>query len=229
MTTTHACATPPSIQSLSPSHASTRFIPEFGDTQVPQANSTLEGLLDRSSLMDVPYRGERPRTCVKCIFVSASSANKKRQAGRAVSNPVGCTCEDHVWFARSWLVLNTLFQRFVSRRTPEFWLDCTKTCELNCPPNPPLPFSLVTSGMQRQHLLVYLAALDEPLATGLESQINFQPYPGFNMATSGYADFFATEVTSTGTGWRERRSIHVFCVVALSDFGLFDRRRYKYT
>ena len=124
---------------------------------------------------------------------------------------------------------NTLFQRFVSRRTPEFWLDCTKTCELNCPPNPPLSFSLVTSGMQRQHLLVYLAALDEPLATGLESQINFQPYPGFNMATSGYADFFATEVTSTGTGWRERRSIHVFCVVALSDFGLFDRRRYRCT
>lgn len=75
---------------------------------------------------------------------------------------------------------------------------------------------------------MYLAALDEPLATGLESQINFQPYPGFNMATSGYADFFATEVTSTGTGWRERRSIHVFCVVALLDFGLFDRR-YKYT
>eukprot|EP00752_Nemacystus_decipiens_P005758 g5207.t1 len=76
------------------------FIPGFTDTQVPDANDTVADLLDRSSLMDVPYRG-----------------------------------------------------------------------------------------MQRQHLLVYLAALDEPLVTGLDAHVNFQPYPGFNMNASGYADF----------------------------------------
>lgn len=33
-------------------------------------------------------------------------------------------------------------------------------------------------GMQRQHGLVYLAALEEPGSTGLDSQINFQGFPG---------------------------------------------------
>lgn len=72
--------------------------------------------------------------------------------------------------------------------------------------------------MQRQHILVYLAALDEPLATGLESQINFQPYPGFNMAAAGYADFGTPEV-SAGPG--SERSIHAFSVVAMPCGSLF--------
>lgn len=33
-------------------------------------------------------------------------------------------------------------------------------------------------GMQRQHGLEYLAALAEPDSTGLDSQINFQAFPG---------------------------------------------------
>eukprot|EP00903_Cladosiphon_okamuranus_P013851 g12888.t1 len=45
---------------------------------------------------------------------------------------------------------------------------------------------------QRQHPLSYLAALDDPSATGLDSQVNSQPYPGFNIATSAYADFGVT-------------------------------------
>lgn len=71
---------------------------------------------------------------------------------------------------------------------------------------PPLP----TPGMQRQHLLVYLAALDEPLATGLDSQINFQPYPGSDMAE--YAVWGTTGV-STGqrTGRFTRSPSFLYC------------------
>lgn len=64
--------------------------------------------------------------------------------------------------------------------------------------------------MQRQHLLVYLAALDDPLATGLDSQINFRPYPGLPMAP--YDDWGLTGV-STGTGLRSR---FAFCAFAIS-------------
>ncbi|CAN0541957.1 unnamed protein product, partial [Ectocarpus sp. 8 AP-2014] len=33
------------------------FIPEFAAGQVPEAGGSLESLLNRSSLMDVPFRG----------------------------------------------------------------------------------------------------------------------------------------------------------------------------
>ncbi|CAM9752851.1 unnamed protein product, partial [Hapterophycus canaliculatus] len=36
---------------------SSRFIPEFASDEFPEAGSSLEGLLNRSSLMDVPFRG----------------------------------------------------------------------------------------------------------------------------------------------------------------------------
>lgn len=52
-------------------------------------------------------------------------------------------------------------------------------------------------GMQRQHELAYMAALDDPSpAAGDVSDINFQAYAGFNMEASGYRDF--TEVCAEG-------------------------------
>lgn len=48
-------------------------------------------------------------------------------------------------------------------------------------------------GMQRQHDLVYLAALEEPGSTGLNSQINFQGFPGAYQDT--YETWGATGVS----------------------------------
>lgn len=62
-------------------------------------------------------------------------------------------------------------------------------------PNECKPRRSPTPGMQRQHILVYLAALDDPLATGLDSQINFQSYPGFDMSESGFTDLGTTAVS----------------------------------
>ncbi len=47
-------------------------------------------------------------------------------------------------------------------------------------------------GMQRQHLGVYLAALDDPSAEGLDSQINFQTYAGRDL--SEFEDWGVTGV-----------------------------------
>ena len=47
-------------------------------------------------------------------------------------------------------------------------------------------------GMQRHHDRLYLAALDDPSAEGLTSQINFQTYPGRDL--SGFADWGTTGV-----------------------------------
>ncbi|CAM9102277.1 unnamed protein product [Ectocarpus fasciculatus] len=42
-------------------------------------------------------------------------------------------------------------------------------------------------GMQRQHLLIYIAALEDPTpAEGVVSYIDFQSYPDFNMSHEGY-------------------------------------------
>lgn len=50
--------------------------------------------------------------------------------------------------------------------------------------------------MQRHHLLLYLAAVDDPSSdAGVDSQINFQSYAGFNMAgDAGYEDWGLTNV-----------------------------------
>lgn len=40
-------------------------------------------------------------------------------------------------------------------------------------------------GMQRQHLLIYISALEDPDST-VVSYIDFQSYPDFNMSHEGY-------------------------------------------
>lgn len=43
--------------------------------------------------------------------------------------------------------------------------------------------------MQRQHLLVYVAALDDPsLSAGEVSNVTMQSYAGFNMEEAGFLD-----------------------------------------
>lgn len=41
-----------------------RFISGLTETDVPETGGSLEGLLNRSSLMDVPFRGESGVGCV---------------------------------------------------------------------------------------------------------------------------------------------------------------------
>lgn len=51
-------------------------------------------------------------------------------------------------------------------------------------------------GMQRQHLLVYLASLEDPSpAAGVVSGVNMQMYAAFDMEEAGYLDFGEGQVT----------------------------------
>lgn len=66
-------------------------------------------------------------------------------------------------------------------------------------------------GMQRQHTLVYLAALEEPGSTGLDTQINFQGFPGADQPE--YEDFGVDGVSNSCEEPRLGSSLDVLHVV----------------